>query len=89
VLSQLCWEGKADKIAGSQDAESAVLGMPKLPGVQAASMQGVRLVAVVGCQQDYAAVHLLLLQCSISHCSDVDSQVASFFECNSTLFVIW
>ncbi len=47
MLSQLCWEGKADKIAGSQDAESAVLGMPKLPGVQAASMQGVRLVAVV------------------------------------------
>lgn len=31
MLSQLCWAGEADKIAGSQDAESAVLGRPKLP----------------------------------------------------------
>ena len=26
MLSQLCWAGNGDKIAGSQDAESTVLG---------------------------------------------------------------
>ena len=49
MLSQLCWAGKGDKIAGSQDAESAVLGRPKVAGLQPASMQRVRLVVCGGC----------------------------------------